>query len=284
MRLRHSLVNGAQFDASLIEGDAGSETSEKLRHAMDAASNHGCRQVVRAGDNVGHDFGILGIRHGGFEDADDGGSPSAHGPAAKSNGFAEHRRIFLKSRRPEMVGENDHAVSLGTVVLGSNETAEHRVEAHDVEIGAADDASLNFARLTEANHSEPEDGEIAKRAQAFNAGAQILDFGHGECCVLVAYARCALPDINQPVFVAVDERLEQHAAHQREDCGVGADPQRQRQHHRDCKPFGASERPERNSQVVNEGHNLAPSRKSVSQAIEATPGFASVLPHLSLVN
>src|SRR6266403_865405 len=93
------------------------------------------------------------------------------------------------------------------------------VEAHDFEEGAVDDASLNFARLTQANHGETDGRELAERAQRFNAGAQILDFGHGECCVVVASAQGALADVDQPVLVAVDERLEEHAAHQREDGG-----------------------------------------------------------------
>jgi hypothetical protein len=40
-----------------------------------------------------------------------------------------------------------------------------------------------------------------------------------------------LPDINQPVLVAIDQRFDEHAAHEREDGGVGANTQRQRDHH-----------------------------------------------------
>ena len=176
----------------------------------------------------------------------------AERPAAKANGFADHRRIFVKSGRPETIGENDDAGSFGAVVLRSDETAEDRVKAHDIEVVAADDASLNFARLTEADHGEADGGEIAERAQGFHAGAQILDFGHGEGCVFVADSRGALTDIDQPVLVAVDERFEEHSAHQREDGGVGADAKRQRQHHRERQPFGSSQRAECNSQIVNE--------------------------------
>ncbi len=126
------------------------------------------------------------------------------------------------------------------------------MKAQDFEVGAANDASLNFARLTQADHGETDGREIAERAQGLNAGAQLLDFWHGKSCVIVADAQGALADVDQPVLVAVDERLEEHAAHQREDGGVGADAKRQRQDHRGRKPFGSSERAERNSQVVNE--------------------------------
>src|ERR1700693_4139832 len=107
---------------------------------MDAVGNHGGREVVRAGDDVGDDFGIVGIGYGRFEDADDGGRAITHGPAAEPDGFAKDGRIFPKSGRPESIGENDDAGSFGTVVLRSDETTEDRVETHDFEEGAAGDA------------------------------------------------------------------------------------------------------------------------------------------------
>ena len=67
----HRGVGGAQLGASLIESDSGSETAEKLRHAMDAASDHGCGKMMRAGDHVGDDFGILRIWDARLEDAND---------------------------------------------------------------------------------------------------------------------------------------------------------------------------------------------------------------------
>jgi hypothetical protein len=44
---------------------------------MEAAGDHGGREVVRAGDDVGDDFGILGIGDGRLEDTDDGGGAVA---------------------------------------------------------------------------------------------------------------------------------------------------------------------------------------------------------------
>src|SRR5437867_6982261 len=111
---------------------------------MDAAGDHGCREVMRTCDDVGDEFGILGVGDGGFEDADDGGRTIAHKPAVEPDGFAQDGRIFSKSGSPETIRENDDASSLRTVVLGSDETAEDRVEAHDIKEGAADDAGLHY--------------------------------------------------------------------------------------------------------------------------------------------
>src|SRR5712692_6013721 len=124
----HGPIDGAQLGASLIEGDTGSKTAKQRGHAMEPVGDHGGGKVMRAGDDVGDDFGILGIWDGGFEDADDGGRAIAHGPAAKPDGFAEDARIFPKSGRPETIGENDDPGSFGTVVLTADETTEDRVE------------------------------------------------------------------------------------------------------------------------------------------------------------
>ena len=60
---------------------------------MDAASDHGGVEVVRARNDVGDDGGIGGIRDGGFEDADDRGGAGIK--ALEANLFADDRRIFL---------------------------------------------------------------------------------------------------------------------------------------------------------------------------------------------
>lgn len=56
--------------------------------------------------------------------------------------------------------------------------------------------------------------KVAKRAQGFYARAQILYPGYGKRRVFIADAGGALTDIDQPVLVAVDKRLEQHSAHE----------------------------------------------------------------------
>ena len=70
---------------------------------------------MRAGDHVGDDFGILRIWDARFEDAND--CRRAITDATEANGFADDRRILVKSGRPETVGENDDAGSFRTVVL-----------------------------------------------------------------------------------------------------------------------------------------------------------------------
>ena len=205
---------------------------------------------MRAGDDVGDDFGVLGIGDARLEDADDG--RIAIIGAAEANGLADDRRILVKSGRPETVGENDDAGRFGAVVFRSDEAAEHGMKAHHVEKRAADDAAANGTRLTEADHGEVHGREVAERAQGFHALAQVLELGHGKRRVVVADAAGALSDVDQPALVAIDERLEQHSAHQREDGRVRADAERQREHHGDRQPWRPNQRAECNSQIVNE--------------------------------
>jgi len=70
---------------------------------------------------------------------------------------------------------------------------------------------LDYARLTQTDHGEIEGRELAQRSHGFNAGAQILNIGYRERGVVFADARSALADVDQPVLVSVDERLEEHA-------------------------------------------------------------------------
>src|SRR6267143_4164742 len=207
--------------------------------------------MMRAGDNVGDDFCGGGILDGGFEDADDRGSSVAEA-AAESKDFAENGRIALDRGRPVSVGQDDHASGFRTIVLRADETAEDRMEAHHVKIGAVNDGGANFPGLAEADHGETDGGELAKGGKGFDACAQVLNFRYGEWDAPGANARCSLFDVDQPVFVAVDERPQQHTANQAENRRVRPDTQRQREHHSERQPFGAPQRADRELHVTQE--------------------------------
>ena len=112
----HRGVNGAQFDPSLIEGGSRSETTKKFRHPMNTLGDHGCREMMWAAGHIGGDFGLLGIWNGRLEHADDRGGAIAP-DAAKVNGFANNGRISIEGVRPETIGEDNDAGSLGAVIF-----------------------------------------------------------------------------------------------------------------------------------------------------------------------
>src|SRR5713226_1296979 len=225
MFLNHRSMNGPELSARGLESCTGREPAEKFRHAMDAPVLHGRGKMMGAGDNVGNDFSIGGILDRGFEDPDDSGRSIAEA-AAEAKGFTDDGRIALESARPEPIGQDGDASGLRTIVLRADETAEDGMEAHHVKIGAVNDAGANFPGFAEADHGETDRGELAEGAEGFDACAQVLNFRHGEWDAPGADARRALLDVDQPVFVAVDERPQKHTANQAEDRRVRPNAQR----------------------------------------------------------
>ena len=59
-----------------------------------------------------------------------------------------------------------------------------------------------------------------------------------------------LTDVNQPLFVAIDERPQQHTADDAEDRGVRADAKGERNDDGCGKAFGAKERQHRETHVT----------------------------------
>ena len=150
MILLHCGIDGAQLCAGLIKGSARSETAENLGHTMNAARDHGCGKMMRAGDDVRDNFGILRIRDAGFEHANDCGRAIAD--AAEAKGFADNGSVLVKGGGPEPIGEHDNAGSFGPIILRADEAAEHGMKAHHVKIGATHSAPSNRARLAEKLH------------------------------------------------------------------------------------------------------------------------------------
>ena len=133
--------------------------------------------------------------------------------------------------------------AFGPIVLRVQQAAEHRAKAHHVEERSADDAGLHHARLAaEADHREVDGGEVAEGADGRDARLEVVDFRHRERHVLGADARRALADVDQAIFVAIDERAEQHAADDAEDRGVGADAERERDDDGGGQALGAQQR------------------------------------------
>jgi hypothetical protein len=105
--------------------------------------------MVGARDDVGDDLGFLRIWNRGFEDADD-----RRGPITQADDLTEHRRVALERGGPEAIRQNRGAVGLWPVVSGAEQAAQHRLEPHDLEVRAANDAGADSSRLAEAEHRE----------------------------------------------------------------------------------------------------------------------------------
>ena len=72
---------------------------------------------------------------------------------------------LLSDVRPEAMGQDRRAgAASGPSSAGVEQAAEHRAQAHHLEVRAADDAGLHHARLAEADQREVDRREIAEGA------------------------------------------------------------------------------------------------------------------------
>ncbi len=78
-----------------------------------------------------------------------------------------------------------------------------------------------------------------------HARLQVAQLGDGEVRVLHADALRALPDVDEPVCVAIDERPQQHAPDDAENRRIRADAEGQREDDGERKASGADERAQR---------------------------------------
>ena len=200
---------------------------------------------MRAGHDVPDDLGVGWIRQRRLENAH-------HRCDARieANGLADDRRIAVERSAPEAIGQHHGGRRGGSIVCRAQQAAEHGAKAHDVEVRAVDDARLDRARLAEAVHREVDGGEVAERVDPGRARLEVVDLRHRERRVLGAKAGRALADVDQAIFVAIDERTEEHLADDAEDRGVGADAERERYHHGEGQTLGAQERAPREPDVA----------------------------------
>ena len=56
MVFHHGSVGGAKFGPGRFESDTWTESSKEFSHAVYASGDHGGRQMMRAGDDVGYEF------------------------------------------------------------------------------------------------------------------------------------------------------------------------------------------------------------------------------------
>ena len=245
-------VDRRQLGARVVDGRPRCQTAEELGHPMRPVRHHQRAEVVRARHHVGDDLGGHRVRHRRLEHADDG-----RRPRAKADPLADDRRIAGERRRPEAIGQHRRAGRLRSSIACVEQTAEHRTKAHHVEVRSADDAGLDDARLAaEADQREVDGGEVAERSDRLDARLEVVHLRYRERRVLRADTGCALADVDQPIFVAIDERTEQHAAHDAEDGGVGADAERERHDDGQRQAFRARERADRKLQIVRHRHTV----------------------------
>ena len=234
-------VRRGQLGARHFERRAGREAAEQLRHAVGAVGDHRRAEMVRAGHDVRDDFGVGRIRHGGLEHADD-----RRRARAETDRFADHGRVAVERRDPEPVREDRHSRRLRAIVLRVEEAAENGTKPHHVEERSGDDASPHNARLAaEPDHREVTVENSPNALMVVTRDFRSLTSGTENVMFVGADPRRALADVEQAIFVAIDERTKEHAADDAEDRGIGADAERERDHDGGGQSLRAQQRAQR---------------------------------------
>ena len=107
----HGRVRRPQLRERCLHLDARSKAAEQLGHPVHPSVHHGCVQMVRARHDVGHDLRLRRIRHGRFEDPDDGG-----GAIAETDRLADHGCVSLQGAGPEPVRQH-HCARGGRAII-----------------------------------------------------------------------------------------------------------------------------------------------------------------------
>ena len=241
-------MHGAQLRARVLQRDARRKTTEELRHPMRAPRLHRRAKVVRAGDDVGDDFGIGRVGHRGLEDA-------YHRRWARSEAYRSpnNRWVSIERGRPESISQDRGRRGVRPIISRVQEAAKHRTKTHHLEERSVDDAGLDHAgHGPKTDQGKVDRGELAKRGDAGDAGPEVLNLGHRERHVRGADARSALANVDQPIFIAIDQRSQQHASNNAEGGSVCANAERERHHDRRRQTFGPQKRAHSDSHVADE--------------------------------
>ena len=152
------------------------------------------------------------------------------------------RRIAIERRGPEAMRQHRDASRVRTVISAIEEPSADGAKPHHFEVRAADHAGANDAWFAESQQVEFDGREIAERADRLRARLEVVDLRNRKGDVLCAETWRVLADVDQTIFVAIDQRPQQHAADHAEDRGVGADAERERDHDRGGQALGPLQR------------------------------------------
>ena len=140
---------------------------------------------------------------------------------------ADGRGIAAEAAQPEAVAEEHGLRSARRVVRAAEQAPDQRPRPQERQDAVGDLDHLHLLRLRQPGHRRL----VVVPHAAVGEGLALLAVGEVERWPLVdpvpAETRRGVPDPDQAVRLRVRQRLQEHAADDAEDGGVGADPDRQ---------------------------------------------------------
>ena len=158
----------------------------------------------------------------------------------------------VERRRPETMRQDRHAGRVRPSSAASISRPSTGRKPHHSKYEPLTTPALHDARLAEADHREIDRREVAEGADRRDARLEVSISGTENVVFVGAEAGRALADVDQAILAAIDERPQQHAAHDAEDRGVGADAERQRDHDGGGQPLRAQQRAQADAHVLAE--------------------------------
>ena len=226
----HPREHALHFVARLLQGGGRRQARDQFGHAVAAVLHHQRAQMVRAHHHVQQRVHRVGEERRGLQHSDHG-----HGRAAEVHRRTDDRGVAAELFQPELVGQHHDRRHALPVIGRCRESAELGGKSHDLEVIAGDQADVDAGCLVvDAHRAEPR-RILRDSAERGHSGAEVADFGHRERQVAAGGPVNGLAQVDETVTVAVRQRLEQHAAHDAEDRGVGADAEREGHDHDGCE-------------------------------------------------
>ena len=148
---------------------------------------------------------------------------------------------------PERVAEDDHPLAAESVIAPSESAAQNGARAERLEEGAGDESPRPLHRLrarVEVVRLESRAAHVLKRA---GRALEIRELRGRE----------VLAERQEAARIGIGERAQQHAVHDAEDRGVGADSQSERRHG-DRSESGVPRQPaQRVAEILDDRHSSA---------------------------
>ena len=154
---------------------------------------------------------------------------------------------------PERVGKDRHFGAADLIFRGQKVTPENRRDAENVKEIVVHAVRVDLFRFAITGHIQSGLIESASAFEGLGLLLNVFELGQGRWTTGFSLFAIAGGNADEPAGVVVRERTEQDRIDDRENCGVGTDPQGQGENRDDGKCRRFEQGPKRVAQVLPEG-------------------------------
>ena len=155
--------------------------------------------------------------------------------AVQRDGLTDHGGIGAEAARPQGVADHQHGVTGGLVLVRRERASARRLHTQHLKVVASDELSADAERLGATDHVGTDASPRGQAGELRDVVAEVEIVGQRQRLIRGRF-RHHREHLNQLLRIAHRQRPEENGVDQREDGGVGADAEGQRQHddQREC--------------------------------------------------